>query len=211
MVYDRRQAESILARAQELDAPTSEALFDTAALQELADELDVSRQALTQAIDEMTTEEAGLLTAQAGAMVDQPVESVTESVGAYLRLRGLTSSGWSVWEQSTGWWPDVYRYRAHTPVAVSVSPAGEATRVRLTAHLDRIARAHVVVGLLAPLWLAMLVAGGGVSELAGWVLPAAAWVAGAIGGFFYRREAIRRRLARTLGEIARPVYRMVPW
>ncbi|MDH3606101.1 MAG: hypothetical protein OER12_03810 [Acidimicrobiia bacterium] len=211
MVYDRRQAESILARAQELDAPSSEALFDTAALQQLADELDVSRQALTQAIDEMTTEDAGLLSAEAGALVDQPVETVTESVGAYLRLRGLTSTGWSVWEQSTGWWPDVYRYRAHTPVAVSVSSAGTATRVRLIAHLDRVARAHVVFGVLAPLWLAMLVAGGGVSGLGGWLVPAVAWVAGAIGGFFYRREAIRRRLANALVEVARPDYRMVPW
>lgn len=210
MVYDRMQAEAILARAQQLDRPSSEAVFDAAALHRLADELEVSPEALAQAIEESSS--AGTLVVQAGAVIQQPVEQVADSLNTYLRLRGLVSTGWSVWEQATGWWPDVFRYRVHTPVAVSVTPTGEATRVRLTARLDRVVRAHVLLALLAPAWLLLVGLGGGTgSDVVSWVVPAIAWVAAAVIGFFHRREAIRRRLESALAEIDRPAYQRVPW
>ena len=117
-----------------------------------------------------------------------------------------------MWEQASGWWPDVYRYRAQTPVVVSVAPAGDATRVRLTARLDRLARVHVLLALLAPLWVSFLAGRGAtIGELMGWAVPAALWIVGSALGFLYRREAIRRRLATALCAIAEPVYRAAPW
>ncbi len=212
MVYDRIQAEAILARAQELDAHTTGASLDAGALQRVADELGLSREALSQAIDEAAGERTGPLTVEARATTRQSVDEVTGALASYLRLRGLSSSGWSVWEQASGWWPDLYRYRAHTHVAVFVAERVDGTHVRLSARLDRVWRVHLFVALLAPLFLVISAVGGaGLSNLVDLLLLAVLWVGSAIATFYYRREAIQKRLTAALVDVSLPTYRMMPW
>lgn len=210
MVFDRSQAEEVFERALELDgdaAPT----FDSSALHRLADELGVSEAAMSQAIGEVIAGRPGLLNAVAAASLAVPVSEVGEALASFLRLRGLAPVGSTVWEQRSGWWPDLYRFTATTPVAVSVAETDGGSTVRLATRLDRVWRAHLVGALLAPVVLALALLGVGPSASAGTVVVALVWIGAAAWTYQLRREAVRRRLSRALEDVARPEYRLQPW
>ncbi|NNC93429.1 MAG: hypothetical protein HKN80_13150, partial [Acidimicrobiia bacterium] len=133
------------------------------------------------------------------------------ALDSFFRLRGLTPAGSAVWEQGSGWWPDLYRFTARTPVGVSVGASDYGTTVRLTARLDRVWRAHLVSGLLAPLALVLTVLGAGPSAWFGLMLGALAWMAVVAWTYQLRREAVQRRLAAALADVSRPAYRLQPW
>ena len=210
MAFDRRQAEEVFERALEIDGapiPT----FDRAALQRLADELGVSESAMSQAIAEATGGRPGMLNAIAEATIPVSVSEIHDALDSFFRLRGLNPSGSAVWEQGSGWWPDLYRFTVRTPVGVSVGAADHGTSVRLTARLDRVWRTHLVAALLAPLALILAAVGAGPADSAGLVLGALVWMAGAAWTYQLRREAVQRRLAAALADVARPAYRLQPW
>jgi hypothetical protein len=152
-----------------------------------------------------------MLNAVAQATIAASPEVVTDSLGSYLRLRGLTTDGSKVWRQEGGWWPDLYRFTASTPVGLAVAESDDGTLVRLTARLDRIWRTHLIAGIIAPVLAALAfftaVIPSPVTSLAGAVLGAGA----SVWWYQLRRRAIERRLARALTEIASPAYRLAPW
>jgi len=211
MVLDRNQVEAAIERALELDAAEVPA-FDVAAVQRLADELGVSQAAISQAIGEAVGGSPGPLNATAQAPISAPPAEVEEVLHSYFRLRGLGTDGSTVWRQESGWWPDLYRFTATTPVAAAVAEAGEGTMVRLTARLDRVWRAHVVSALFGPLLLAIAVlTGAGPSALLSSLLLSFGWVAVSAWAYQLRRESIRRRLAQALHDVSQPAYRLAPW
>lgn len=210
MVFDRRQAEEVFERALEIDGAPVPA-FDAASLQRLAAEMGVSESAMSQAIAEATIGPPGPLNALAEATIPAPPAEVRNALDSFFRLRGLTPAGSAVWEQGSGWWPDLYRLTARTPVGVSVGASDCGTTVRLTARLDRVWRAHLVAALLAPLALVLTVLGTGPSAWFGLMLGALAWMAVVAWAYQLRREAVQRRLAAALADVSRPAYRLQPW
>ncbi len=211
MVLDRNQVEAAIERAMELDA-AEVSTFDVAAVQRLADELGVSQAAISQAIGEAVGGSPGPLNAAAQELIPATPAEVEEALESYFRLRGLGTDGSTVWRQQSGWWPDLYRFTATTPVAAAVAEAGEGTMVRLTARLDRVWRAHVVAVLLGPLLLAIaILTGAGPAALVSAVLLSLGWALLSAWTYQLRREAIRRRLARALHDVSQPAYRLAPW
>ncbi len=211
---DRDQVEVALTRAVEIDAAVepAEPTFDLPTVQRLADELGVSSEAIARAIGETTVPEAGPINAVAHATIPAPAPEVDRALESLLRLRGLQPVGSGVWQQASGWWPDLFRFRAVTPVAVTVAPGYGGTVVSLTARLDRVWRVHLAAAVLVPLVTALALLGAvGVGDLAGGLVAALAWVGSCAWGYQYRRESIRRRLAAALGDIAEPAYRRQPW
>jgi hypothetical protein len=209
MVFDRRQAESVIERALELDRGETPA-FDAAALQRLADELEVSPAAMSQAIEEAKSGRPGFLNAMAELAIDAPVSDVERAVESMLRLRGLHPVGSRVWRQDSGWWPDLYRFRAAAPVAVSVRPADGGTAVRLTARLDRIWRAQLTGAILGPL-LFLLALAAGTGSLPTVLVAAVGWSCFSLWAYLPRRRAVERRLRSALTDLSRPAYRLQPW
>jgi hypothetical protein len=205
---DRLQAEAALSRALELEATAAADVFDRDALERLGLELGVSPESLDQALGDVLGAPAGPLNAAAARTIVAPVEEVEAAIESLLRLRGLTTDGGSVWRQGTGWWPDLFRFRAVTPVAVSVIEAGTGTTVRFMARLDHLWRAHLVAAILVPLLAALLL---GIGELVASLFLGLAWVAVCGLGYRYRRGAVRRRLEGALRELSRPDYRSQPW
>lgn len=206
---DRVQAEAALSRALELEARSESGdRFDRAVLDRLGLELGISPQALDEAVEEVLSAPAGPMNAAAGRAIPAPAAEISAALDTMLRLRGLTTDGAGVWRQESGWWPDVFRSWAVTPVAVSIVDSGRRTVVRFMARLDRIWRAHLLAAIIAPLVAAVLL---GVGELLAVLGFGLAWVAASVLGYQYRREAIRQRLDRALGELARPDYRRQPW
>ncbi|MCP4249494.1 MAG: hypothetical protein GY778_20830 [bacterium] len=171
----------------------------------------MSESAISQAIDEAVTGRPGPFNAVAQATVPAPAPEVQQALRSFLRLRGLSPTGSTVWQQESGWWPDLYRFTAITAVALSVNEAAGGTTVRLTARLDRVWRGHLGAALLAPLLLAVTLFGVGPSISMGSVLGAFAWVGAAAWTYRLRLEAVRRRLAGALVDVARPAYRLQPW
>ncbi len=212
MALNLSKLESVLARAAELDAGVgkSRPVVSAEEVSLVAAELGISPAATAQALSEAQAGPAP--TVEASAMVPGEPARVAIDVATYLHMRGLTEVGSGVWEQRTGWWPDLYRYRVVTPVAVAAAVAADATRVTLIAGLDRIWRLHLlagVIGFLAvvgltipPLGLTSLFAGGVQAIL---VVTVAWW------SYYHRRQAIRARLGSALEEIGRPSYRLQPW
>ena len=166
---------------------------------------------MSQAIAEATAGRPGPRNAVAEVTISAAPSEVHDALDSLLRLRGLNPSGSAVWQQDSGWWPDLYRFTAITPVAVSVASSDHGTRARLTARLERIWRAHLIAALLAPLALILAVLGAGPSASVELVLGALAWMS--IAGWTYqlRREAVQRRLAGALDDVSRPAYRLQPW
>lgn len=212
MVLDRRQVEAILERALELDSAGLEATFDIDTVQRLADELGVSSAALTTAIGEVGIETTGPLAVVAQSTIAAPVADVDAALAAFLRLRGLHTEGSSVWRQDSGWWPDLYRFTAVTPVATSLAAADDGTVVRMTARLDRVWRGHALAALLALLLLGLSVlTGSGPSDILGTVVLGAIWLALVAWTYYARREAIQRRLAGAITDVSGAAYRRNPW
>jgi hypothetical protein len=209
MVFDKRQAEAVIERALEIDLGEAPA-FDAAALQRLADELGVTPAAMSQAIEEAKSGRPGFLNAMAELAIDVPVADVERAMESMLRLRGLHPVGSRVWQQDSGWWPDLYRFRAAAPVAVSVEPADGGCAVRLTARLDRIWRAHLTGALLGPL-LFLLALAGGTGSLPTVLVSAAGWSWFSLWSYLPRRRAVERRLRSALTDLSRPAYRLHPW
>lgn len=205
---DRLQAEAAIGRALELEAAEADReLFDRAALERLGEELGVSIEALNRAIDEILTAPAGPLNAAAARTVDAPRSEVESALESMLRLRGLTTNGGDVWQQDTGWWPDLFRFRSVTTLAVTMVGAGVGTTVRFMARLDRIWRAHLAAAVVVPL----LLAAAAVTNPVSLVAMTLGWMALCGGGYLYRREAVRRRLEQGLSELSQPRYRRQPW
>jgi len=212
MTLDRSQIEAVLERAFELDAATVDETVDVETVRRLADELGVSESALMQAMSEVAGERAGSHGVVAQASIPAQAADLEGALGSFLRLRGLITEGHDVWRQESGWWPDLYRFRAVTPVAVSIAPGDGVTVVSLTARLDRVWRGHVMAAVLAPLLVGLLLlAAPGLSSLVGGVVLGALWVGACGWAFHYRTESIRQRLASAIGEVSRPLYRLHPW
>ena len=210
MAFDRRQAEEVFERALEIDE-AAVAEFDQSALQRLADEMGVSEAAMSQAIAEATGGRPGPRNAVAEATIPAAPSDVGAALDSFFRLRGLSPSGTTVWHQTSGWWPDLYRFTAITPVAVSLSGSESEATVRLTARLDRIWRSHLLAALLAPLVLVMAFLRTGSSVSLGLALGAVVWMTAAAWTYQQRRDAVARRLAGALGDVSNPAYRFHPW
>ncbi len=210
MAFDRSQAEAVFERALELDAPAA-STFDRAALQRLADELGVSESAMSRAIDEALAGRPGPLNAVAEAEIAASAPEIHEALGSYFRLRGLRPNGPTVWQQESGWWPDLYRFTATTAVAVSIREGDDRTTVRLTARLDRLWRVHLAAALMGPLLLLGGFIGVGPSVTVGSLVAVLLWVGAAAWTYQQRRQAVGRRLGGALTDVARPAYRLQPW
>lgn len=210
MTFDRRQAEEVFERALELDTAAVPD-FDRSALQRLADEMGVSEAAMSQAIAEATGGRPGPRNAVAEATIQAAPSDVGAALDSFLRLRGLSPSGTTVWHQTSGWWPDLYRLTAITPVAVSISGTDAEATVRLTARLDRIWRGHLMAALLGPLVIILAVVRAGSSISVGLVVGAVVWMTAAAWTYQLRRDAVQRRLAGALGDVSNPAYRFQPW
>lgn len=206
---DRVQAESALNRALELESadPGGE-LLDRAALDRIGQELGIAPDTLDVAVTEVLSAPAGPLNAAAARTIDAPAPELDRAIATMLRLRGLTTDGNAVWRQESGWWPDLFRYRAVTPVAVSVVASGRSAVVRLMARLDHMWRSHLVAAVVVPILAAFFV---GIGEIAFILAFGAGWVALSLIGYQYRRDAVRQRLEQALRELARPDYRSQPW
>ena len=210
MALDRTKLEMVLERAEELDSAATRSTFSDEEVARLGDELGISPAAVTRALAEASASQS--LTVGATALIHGEQPRVLDHVTTYLQMRGLEPIGAGVWEQRTGWWPDLYRFRALTPIAVSAVQSGEATRVTITAGLDRIWRLHLVAGALGLLAATFLA----IPPLALTSLFAAGLQAGLVAGsswwsYVQRSRAIRTRLQRGLEEIASPTYQLQPW
>jgi len=210
MAFDRKQAEEVFERALAIDAALAPT-FDRADLQRLADELGVSESAMSQAISEAIGGQPGPRNAVAQATIPAPVSEVRNAFDSFFSLRGLYSRGSGVWEQGSGWWPDLYRFRAITPVALTIVESGEGSAARLTARLDSIWRVHLIGALLAPLTLVLAVLGIGPPMSRELLFGCLAWMIVAVATLQLRQEAVRRRLAGALNDVSRPAYRLQPW
>jgi hypothetical protein len=212
MVLDRSELEAVLKRAIDIDLATGDESFDLATVEDLADELGVSRTALIQAIDEVVLLDASHVTTSAQVVVTAPPDEVLAAVESLFRLRGLRKTGVASWEQDSGWWPDLYRFRASTPVSVWTGGGGESTWVRLSARLDNAWRSHVLASLAAPLLLVLwTLTSGSFGEALAWLPIVAAWMLAVTWAYRLRRAAIGRRLVAALRDVARPSYRLAPW
>jgi len=213
MAFDRSQAEAILERALALDADEPAATIDVDALQRLGDELGISPASLAEAMEQVPGDRSsGPLNVSARATVRASRAETQAGFASFMRLRGLDTDGSNVWRQGSGWWPDLFRFRAVTPVSFSLSPTGDETRVHLTARLDGVWRAHLLAAILGALfavvaWLTGPDLTGMVAALTG----AAAWIALCVWAYLYRREVVRRRLADALRDVSGPRYRRNPW
>jgi hypothetical protein len=210
MAFDRSQVEAVLQRALELDeAPSSH--LEAEAVRRIGEELGVSSAAMSQALAEITSGRPGPLSVSAQATIPVSASALGVALTSFLHLRGLAPASSSVWQQDSGWWPDLYRFRAVSPVGVTVGEADDATAIRLTARLDRVWRAHLGAALLAPLMVMMSLLGIGPGPSVGGFILLAGWVVLCGWTYLARREAIGRRLAGALDAVASPAYRLHPW
>ncbi|MBT8165854.1 MAG: hypothetical protein KJP22_05765 [Acidimicrobiia bacterium] len=210
MAFDRVQVEAVIERALELDDAPS-AGMDAGAVRRIGDELGVSPGAMSQALAEIGAGRPGPLSVSAQATIPVPPAVLESALSSFLRLRGLAPTGSAVWQQASGWWPDLYRFSAVSPVAVTVGEADDATALRLTARLDRVWRVHLLAALLAPLALVLAVLGVGPGLSLGSVILLAAWVGLCGWTYLVRRTAVERRLRGALDTVANPAYRLHPW
>lgn len=210
MAFDRSQVEAVIQRALELDdVPTTG--MDAAAVLRVGEELGVSSEAMIRALAEVTSDRPGPLSVGAQATIAVSAAAAEAALAAFLRLRGLASTGSAVWQQETGWWPDLYRFWAVTPVGVTVGVADDGAVVRLTARLDRVWRAHLAAALLAPILLVVSLLGAGPEPSVGGVVLLAVWVGLCGWTYLARRAAVARRLRGALDTVADPAYRRHPW
>lgn len=213
MTLDRSQLEQALERATRLEGEREQqAGFGLADVERVGDELGLSRETVRRAVADVSGEASGMLTVGVRRIVQSDADTVQEDLTTYLHLRGLEASGPGLWRQRGGWWPDLYRLSAVTPVAVTVSQAGEQSFVSLTAGIDRVFRAHIVaafVGMLAAVLIFLSRPGPGqLLALTGLLVI---WLAADLWAFMRRRLAIQHRLAGALADVARPSYRHQPW
>ena len=111
MAFDRSQVEAVIQRALELDdVPTTG--MDAAAVLRVGEELGVSSEAMIRALAEVTSDRPGPLSVSAQATIAVSAAGAETVLDAFLRLRGLASTGSAVGQQETGWWPDLYRFWA---------------------------------------------------------------------------------------------------
>jgi hypothetical protein len=210
MAFDRGQVEAVIQRALELDdVPT--AGMDAAAVLRVGEELGVSSEAMIRALAEVTSDRSGPLSVSAQATIAVAAAEAETALAAFFRLRGLASTGSAVWQQETGWWPDLYRFWAVVPVGVTVGVADDGAVVRLTARLDRVWRAHLAAALLAPVLLMVSLLGAGPELSVGGVVLLAAWAGLCAWTYLARRAAVERRLRAALDIVADPAYRSHPW
>ena len=205
---DRLQAEAAIARAMELDASRDDDAFDRQMLERLGREFGVSMESLNRAVDEVMTVPEGPLNAAATRTIDASQAEVEPAIESMLRLRGLTTDGGSVWRQDGGWWPDLYRFRSVTTLAVTLLAAGAGTTVRFMARLDRIWRAHLAAAVVLPVVLGLVMA---MADPPAWLALSLAWIGLCALTYGYRRQAVRARLDQALAELAQPEYRRQPW
>lgn len=212
MALDRSKLELVLARAAELDAGAGDSprTFSEEDVSRVAAELGISALAVTRALSEANAGQS--LNVEASAALRGDPAQVIAGVSTYLHMRGLGEVGAGVWEQRTGWWPDVYRFRVVTPVAVAATFSSDQTHITLTAGLDRIWRLHLISGLLGLLALIAL----GLPPLSVTSFMVATVQAGVVVGvawwsYRFRRRAILMRLQWALEEIGRPSYQLQPW
>jgi hypothetical protein len=210
MALDRSQVEAVIQRALELDEAPSTGM-DAGAVRRIGDELGVSPKAMSQALAEIGAGRPGPLSVSAQATIPVPPAGLDSALASFLRLRGLAPTGSGVWQQETGWWPDLYRFWAVAPVGVVVGEADDGSVVRMTARLDRLWRAHLGAALLGPLLLVMAVLGAGPPPSLGGVGLLVVWVGLCGWTYLARRAAVERRLRGALATVADPAYRMHPW
>ncbi len=211
-MLDRSKLELVLARAAELDAGAGESprKYTEHEVSRVAAELGISAMAVTQALSEVHSGQS--LRVESSAVLRGDPSQVAADVSTYLHMRGLGEVGSGVWEQRTGWWPDVYRFRVVTPVAVATTATQGQTQVTLTAGLDRIWRLHLVAGLVGLLsLLAMALPPLSVTNFIVAAVQAGVLVAVVWWSYRFRRRAIHARLGWALDEIGRPSYQLQPW
>lgn len=212
MILDRSELETVLKRAIDIDSAAGDDSFDLATVEHLADELGVTRSALIQAIDEVAQPNRPHATTSAQVVIEAPQDEVLAAVESLFRLRGLRRTGVANWEQDSGWWPDLYRFRATTPVSVWTGRRGGSTWVRLTARLDNAWRSHLLAGILGPVLLVLwALTGTRLSQVVAWLPMTAAWVFAVTWAYRLRRASVGRRLVAALRDVARPSYRLAPW
>jgi len=212
MARDRTKLEAVLARAAELDslADDGQIMLDDEEVSWVGAELGISRVSISRALSELNAGQS--LTVDATAVLPGTRARVMSDLATYLHIRGLRSIAAGVWEQRSGWWPDLYRFLALTPVAVAVSDSGNSTRITLIAGLDRIWRVHLLIGVLGFVAAAVVtVPTLELTNMLAGVLVATLFMV--LSWWFYlrRRRMITWRLQWALEEIARPSYRMQPW
>lgn len=211
MTLDRNQVEQALERATRLDDDGT-GRFELVDVQKVADELGLSREAVRQAVAEVSGQASGMLTVGASGYVPGDADAVHDALRTYLTLRGLAPAGAGVWRQQNGWWPDLYRFLAGTPVAVTVAPAGPRTFVGLTAGLDRVFRVHVAAAFFGLVAAALIfLSRPGVTQLATIAALTLGWLAADLWAFMRRRIAVEQRLLGALTDISQPRYRLTPW
>ena len=212
MARDRTKLEAALARAAELDSLAGDAqiMFDDEEVSRVGAELGISPVSISRALSELNAGQS--LTVHATAVLPGARARVMSDLATYLHIRGLTSIGAGVWEQRSGWWPDLYRFLALTPVAVAADDSGNSTRITLTAGLDRIWRVHLLVGVLGFVAAAVVtIPTLELTTMLAGILVATLFMGLSWWLYLRRRRLIEWRLQWALEEIARPSYRVQPW
>ena len=213
MQLDREQVEQALERATRFDAERDDdSTFDLADVERLGDELGLFPEAVRNAVVEISGQASGMLTVGARGFVPDTVPAVQESLNSYLHLRGLVLSAPGMWRQQGGWWPDLYRFTAVSPVAVTVTHAGQRAFVSLTAGLDRLFRAHVVAAVLGVITAVLIFfSRPGAGQLLTLTALLGGWLVADLWAFMRRRAAIEQRLIGAVEAISLPEYRSQPW
>ena len=212
MARDHPNLEEVLTRAAELDllAADGQLMLNDEEVSWVGAELGISPVSISRALSELNAGQS--LNVDATAVLPGTRARVMSDLATYLHIRGLRSIGAGVWEQRSGWWPDLYRFLALTPVAVAASDSGNSTRITLIAGLDRIWRVHLLIGVLGFVTAAVVtILTLELTNMLAGILVAT--LSMGLSWWFYlrRRRLITLRLQWALEEIARPSYRVQPW
>ena len=211
----RAEAETVLARAIELDAEVDEDGFTRDEVMTIGAEMGLSRSALLTSLQELGTVErrydGGLLDRVVGpsrVVVERPIRRPAAEAGADLRRRlerlNLKRSGpGDTWVQRLDWWPDTHRISAPTVLEVEAVPASadRPAVLRVDARVDEARRNHVASAVAGAALLPLAAVGVPVALL---VATSVGAVLGAIGSYRLRVRGVEQRIARMLDIVGAP-------